>query len=146
MQLELEYGNEPKEETSREPSAPIHESANRDTGCPRCGSPVPIYIGGRRPVWCSQNCRRAAYEERRAARNGAIGLEVIQRIEHIERVKELEHDINECVERVKGSPTACAKVLRELSALVRSGEIRNPKWSRAQSAVFDLAYTRETRF
>lgn len=33
---------------------------------------------GRPREWCSQRCRRAAYEERRAAANGAIAIEQVE--------------------------------------------------------------------
>ena len=36
-------------------------------------------------MWCSQTCRRAAYEERRAARSGAIGLRVERVVERVEK-------------------------------------------------------------
>jgi len=36
-------------------------------------------------LWCSQKCRRAAYEERRAARSGAIGLRVERVVERVEK-------------------------------------------------------------
>ena len=66
-----------------------------DRQCPRCGENLPPQRwtgrGGRPQIWCSQRCRRAAYEERRAAANGAIAvrLEVIEKpVERIiERVR-----------------------------------------------------------
>ena len=36
-------------------------------------------------MWCSQKCRRAAYEERRAARSGAVGLRVERVVERVEK-------------------------------------------------------------
>ncbi len=45
--------------------------------CPRCGGPVHWSGRGRRARWCSQACRRAAYEERRAAATGAIAIRVV---------------------------------------------------------------------
>ncbi len=47
--------------------------------CPRCGRPVHWTGRGRRARWCSPACRRAAYEERRAAATGAIAVRVVQR-------------------------------------------------------------------
>ena len=54
--------------------------------CPRCRTELPAPAGrGRRRLWCSQKCRRAAYEERRAARSGAIGLRVERVVERVEK-------------------------------------------------------------
>lgn len=54
--------------------------------CPRCRAELPAPAGrGRRRLWCSQKCRRAAYEERRAARSGAIGLRVERVVERVEK-------------------------------------------------------------
>ena len=85
--------------------------------CPRCGSPLKRKGAGRPPVWCSQRCRRAAYEERRAAAAGAIGLEVIDRVEIVD------HSLNECVDRVLVSSTACRNVLQALARMVDDGTI-----------------------
>lgn len=54
--------------------------------CPRCHAALPTPSGRGRPaVWCSQRCRRAAYEERRAARTGAIGLRVERVVQRVEK-------------------------------------------------------------
>lgn len=90
--------------------------------CPRCGIEVPRSASGRgRPrVWCSQRCRRAAYEERRAAANGAIASEVV--------VRRTEPSWDETVARVLASPVACRKVVRELSRRLRDRELGQPQW------------------
>lgn len=85
--------------------------------CPRCGFPLKRKGAGRPPVWCSQRCRRAAYEERRAAATGAVGLEVIDRVEIVD------HSLNECVDRVLVSSTACRNVLQALARMVDDGTI-----------------------
>jgi hypothetical protein len=102
-----------------------------DRQCPRCGEnlPPPRWTGrgGRPPIWCSQRCRRAAYEERRAATNGAIAVRVeviekpVERI--IERVRvEKQIEIRpqkvpaaEAAQIVLRSPRACATVLEALA-------------------------------
>ena len=43
------------------------------------GEPIPARLTGRPTVWCSQTCRRAAYEERRAAARGAIAVKVVDK-------------------------------------------------------------------
>jgi endogenous inhibitor of DNA gyrase (YacG/DUF329 family) len=97
--------------------------------CPRCKSPVPQKGRGRPAIWCSQTCRRAAYEERRTAGRGAVAVEVV------ERIRVTEHDLSECVDRVTGSPTACRRVLKALAQLARDGTLaRDPKWGSTVAA------------
>lgn len=92
--------------------------------CPRCGGVLPIVRTGRRRRWCSQRCRRAAYEERRAARNGAIAVEVVKVVEP------RDHDISECAARVLESPAACRRVIDSLDSALRAATIRDdPRWS-----------------
>ncbi|MCW1958353.1 MAG: hypothetical protein KIH64_007370 [Mycobacterium sp.] len=102
-----------------------------DKRCPRCGEKLPAPPStprpGRPPTWCSQRCRRAAYEERRAAASGAIAVrtEVIEKpVERIvERVR-IEKQVEvrtkyvsaaEAAQIVLGSPRACATVLETLA-------------------------------
>ena len=49
---------------------------NPAQSCLRCGNPVTVKPRGRPPRWCSDQCRKLASEERRAAERGAIGLEI----------------------------------------------------------------------
>ncbi len=74
-------------------------------------------------MWCSQRCRRAAYEERRAAANGAIGLRIevvekpVDRI--VERVRIETRHVSvspaEAAQIVLNSPRACRTVLESLA-------------------------------
>ena len=107
--------------------------------CPRCGDPVPIRGKGRPRTWCSQRCRRAAYEERRAAASGAIAVQLVERV--VQRaVTPGGHDLSECSRRVIDSPAACRRVLRALTELARSQELqRDPKWQATLRAVAELA-------
>lgn len=101
--------------------------------CPRCGHALSQTGRGRPRVWCSQTCRRAAYEERRAAAAGAIGIEVIR-----QTIVE-EHPLSICVDRTIASPVGCRRVLAELTKLMFAGGLRSdPKWSVANSAVESL--------
>ena len=77
---------------------------------------------GRPQQWCSQACRRAIYEERRAAKNGAIAIEYVERAAP-------EITLNDHVAAVLGSPTACRNVLRQLRARHGNGELADAKWS-----------------
>lgn len=102
--------------------------------CPRCGEPVAHRGIGRPAVWCSQACRRAAYEERRAASGGAVAVRVV------DRVKAVDHDLSECVARVIGSPAASRRVLQALASLARDGTLSShSKWSSTVIAAERLA-------
>lgn len=91
--------------------------------------------GGRPPRWCSQRCRRAAYEERRAAAAGVLAIEFVRSAE-----VSLEHDLGECVSRVAASPAACRRVLREMAELARRGDLgADPKWAPVLDAGGKLA-------
>jgi len=80
--------------------------------CPRWGGAVDWAGRGRRPVWCSRGCRRAAYEERRASASGAIAVRVVEREQVTERVRTQlrELTVQECVQRVLVSPRASRAV------------------------------------
>lgn len=120
---------------SRKPTEP--RSAGRRVGtrglCPRCGDPTPARTTGRPALWCSQRCRRAAYEERRAATAGAIAVEVV------ETVTTTEHGLDECVRRVQSSPVAIRKVLTHLRTLLATEDLRDPKWTSTVDAAVLLA-------
>ncbi|WP_082967135.1 hypothetical protein [Mycobacterium sp. 852002-51163_SCH5372311] len=103
--------------------------------CPRCGAEMPSNTWppkpGRPSVWCSQRCRRAAYEERRAANNGAVAVRVqvlekpVERI--VERVRIETRDVPsspaEAAQIVLRSPRACRTVLESLTADADSGRL-----------------------
>ncbi len=96
----------------------------RARACLRCGATIESQRTGRPATWCSDACRRAAYEERRAAANGAIAIKVV------DRVQVVEHDLTECVSRVVASPAACRRVLHALAALARERTLLDdPKWT-----------------
>ena len=65
--------------------------------CPRCDDALPRRGIGRPPKWRSQRCRRAAYEERRAAAREVVAIELVRPVMPVK-----EHDLSECVSRVTG--------------------------------------------
>lgn len=90
--------------------------------CPRCGAK--IYeslprVAGRPRRWCSQRCRRAASEERRAAANGAIVTEYVQ----------VDATLDDHVSAVLESPAACRRILRALRERSVSGTLTSGQWS-----------------
>jgi len=74
---------------------------------------------GRPPRSCSQACRRASYEERRAATNGAIAIEYIEK-------PAPPATLDDHVAAVLDSPAACRKVLRQLRARHENGNSGTP--------------------
>jgi endogenous inhibitor of DNA gyrase (YacG/DUF329 family) len=120
---------------SRTPTEPRAASYRvRTSGvCPRCGNPIPVRATGRPARWCSQRCRRAAYEERRAAAAGAIAVDVV------ETVTTTEHGLDECVRRVQASPVAARKVLTHLTNLLAEDGLRDPKWASTVDSAVILA-------
>jgi len=103
--------------------------------CPRCGGPVHWSGRGRRARWCSQACRRAAYEERRAAAAGAIAVRVV------ERETTREPTPTECVARVLTSPRACREVLNGLTALATDGQLDTGAHTATLTALGRLVHT-----
>ena len=77
---------------------------------------------GRPATWCSDRCKRAAYEERRAAANGAIAVKIVEKV-----VEQDAHGISECAERVMASPVACRRVLDHLAELARTDQLSDPE-------------------
>lgn len=122
----------PRESAERR-AAPATKSAAAGTVCPRCGDPISPSPSGRgRPRrWCSQRCRRAAYEERRAAANGAIATEIV--------VQQVEPPWAATLERVLESPVACRKVVRDLRQRLNAGELNQPPWDNVAAEVWALS-------
>jgi endogenous inhibitor of DNA gyrase (YacG/DUF329 family) len=88
--------------------------------CPRCRELVPVRRTGRPAKWCSERCRRAASEEKRAAERGAIAKEVVPQVQVLQPVLRCDqcysHDTGEkCLHRVTGSPASMAYVLENLT-------------------------------
>lgn len=88
---------------------------------------------GRPATWCSDRCKRAAYEERRAAANGAIAVKIVEKV-----VQQDAHVLNECANRVMDSPVACRRVLDHLAELARGGRLRDPKWDTTVRSLIKL--------
>ena len=123
------------DDESRTPTERESTGHRKETSgvCPRCGGVVPVRGTGRPARWCSQRCRRAAYEERRAAATGAIAVEVV------ETVTSTEHGLDECVRRVQASPVAVRKILTQLAKLLEDDDLRDPKWASTVDAAVILA-------
>jgi hypothetical protein len=112
--------------------------------CQHCGGPMPETAAtGRRRVYCSGKCRKAAYEDRRAKRPGAVQVKLVDRVivETHETVKVVDegHGIVGCVANVTGSPRACANVVAHLAGMARTKQLLDdPKWKPVVRAIADL--------
>lgn len=112
--------------------------------CQRCGGPMPDTAAtGRRRIYCSAACRKAAYEDRRAKRPGAVRVKVVDRVvvetrETVEVVDE-GHDIVGCVDNVSASPRACANVVAHLTVMAQTEQLFNdPRWQPVVRAIGNL--------
>lgn len=86
------------------------------TICPRCGTEIPPPEGRGRPrLWCSTECRRLAFEARRAARDNGRAVEIQEEIREriVERSRPLSPD--GAVDRVLEDQEATMRLLRVLA-------------------------------
>ncbi len=114
----------------------IEEQRQPLTECARCGTTLPASASTGRPrVYCSAACRKAAYEDRRAGRDGAVKVQLVDRVivQTVERVEHRPHPPRECVTTVLADPALTRKVLRGLSQQIGSKRI-TPE----QDAFWDL--------
>lgn len=103
--------------------------------CAHCGEwlPRPMTRVGRTRVYCSDRCRKAAWDAR--CRPGSDAASVVV----VERVVVQEHDLSECSRRASESPVACRNVLRALQGLAEAGHLASdPRWERAFKAYLSL--------
>lgn len=94
--------------------------------CVRCGTKLPAGASTGRPrVYCTPACRKAAYEDRRAGRDRAVRVQLVDRVivQRIERVELVQHPPAECVTMVLADPALTRKVLIGLSRQVVSKRI-----------------------
>ncbi len=90
--------------------------------CARCGRPFQVSDrprAGRPRRWCSSACRRLASEERRAAGAGHTVVTFVKEAT----------SLDEHVRIVLNSPSACRRILRELTDRDTRGELDDAKWS-----------------
>lgn len=89
-------------------------------------------------IYCSPACRKAAYEDRRAHRDGAVQVQVAERVvtEVRERRIDVPHPRSECIREVFANDDALVNVIWALIEAVRGGE--DPAFSPEQSRFWDL--------
>ncbi|MEU6134748.1 hypothetical protein [Nocardioides sp. NPDC047086] len=95
--------------------------------CPMCGQGLPWpKPTGRRAVYCSPACRKAAYDARRARTPGAFDVKVVTH----------EHGLQECARRVSTSPDAVADVFRQLTTPEALSKLKESLlWQQAVAAM-----------
>lgn len=94
--------------------------------CVRCGTKLPASASTGRPrVYCTPACRKAAYEDRRASRDGAVKVQLVDRVivQTVERVERVQHPPAECVTMVLSDPALTRNVLIGLSRQIGSQRI-----------------------
>ncbi|MBW9210516.1 hypothetical protein KV100_12715 [Mumia sp. zg.B21] len=105
--------------------------------CQHCGAPLPPAAAtGRTRIYCRPACRKAAYEQRRAKKPGAVRVQVVERVVVETRRG---HLITDCADRVTDSQHAVEYVIDNLTALARIHHwTRDPRWRGVLRAVDDL--------
>ena len=123
--------------------------------CPRCAATIPPKLGGigRPRRWCSQACRRAAYEERRAARNGAIAVELrdpptppadvveIETVRYEPRVVHHEPTVADALPVILNDAAASTRLLKALAVRAATGKMTRPEHVPLIRAAQDLVAT-----
>lgn len=122
--------------------------------CPRCGATIPVSGAGRPRRWCSDRCRRLAYDERRAARNGAVGIEFREPAQPPEVVEIVHERVvtrevfrsptpQEALQIVAASPRACRDILLALATKAAVGELAENRHAATVDAAVKLIQTLE---
>lgn len=107
--------------------------------CVRCGVKLENpKTTGRPRLYCSPACRKAAYEDRRAHREGAVRVHVVEKVitEIRERHIEVPHPRSDCIQAVLGDDDALVNAIWLLI-----DEVRNPSrsaFSPKQARFWDL--------
>lgn len=103
----------------------IGRTVELPTKCVRCGSKLKdVKPTGRPRIYCSPACRKAAYEDRRAHRDGAVQVQVVERVvtDVRERRVEVPHPRSECIREVFANDDALVNVIWALIEAVRGGD------------------------
>lgn len=106
----------------RDRTTRIERTVELPTKCARCGNKLhDVKPTGRPRVYCTPACRKAAYEDRRAHRDGAVQVQVVERrvTEVREREIAIPHPRSDCVKAVLADDDEMLAVIWTLSALVQ---------------------------
>lgn len=88
------------EQRRRDRTVRVERRVELPTTCARCGTKLKeVKSTGRPRLYCSPACRKAAYEDRRARRDGAVKVQVVEKLvtEVRERRIEVPHTRSDCI-------------------------------------------------
>jgi hypothetical protein len=89
------------------------------TRCVRCNGKLDNpKTTGRPRVYCSPACRKAAYEDRRAKRDGAVQVQVVERLVTETQIHEVPHQLQECLTSVLADDDTLIDLIRTLTVLI----------------------------
>lgn len=91
------------EQRRRDRTVRVDRRVELPTTCARCGAKLKeVKATGRPRLYCSPACRKAAYEDRRAHRDGAVKVQVVEKLitEVRERRIEVPHPRSDCINAV----------------------------------------------
>ena len=94
---------EQAEQRRRDRTVRVERRVELPTTCARCGTKLKeVRSTGRPRIYCSPACRKAAYEDRRAHRDGAVKVQVVEKVvtEVRERRIEVPHPRSDCINAV----------------------------------------------
>lgn len=100
----------------------IGRTVELPTKCARCGSKLrDVKPTGRPRIYCSPACRKAAYEDRRAHRDGAVKVQVVERVvtDVRERRIDVPHPRIDCIKSVLADDDAMIRTIWTLAVLVQ---------------------------
>lgn len=110
------------EQRRRDRTVRVERRVELPTTCARCGGKLrEVKSTGRPRLHCSPACRKAAYEDRRAHRDGAVKVQVAEKLvtEVRERRIEVPHPRSDCINAVLADDDLMVSVIWTLTALVR---------------------------
>jgi len=110
------------EQRRRDRTVRVERRVELPTTCARCGTKLKeVKPTGRPRLYCSPACRKSAYEDRRAHRDGAVKVQVVEKLvtEVRERRIEVPHPRSDCINAVLGDDDLMVSVIWTLTALVR---------------------------
>lgn len=97
--------------------------------CPRCDREIEsntsaLHGRGRPRKWCSDECRKLASEERRAAERGVVAVELRERVVEVEKVVHRPATTAASIDRVLDDDEALQKLLNTLRHRIKEGTYR----------------------
>lgn len=110
------------EQRRRDRTVRVERRVELPTTCARCGTKLKeVKPTGRPRLYCAPACRKAAYEDRRAHRDGAVKVQVVEKVvtEVRERRIEVPHPSSDCINAVLADDDLMVSVIWTLTALVR---------------------------